>query len=61
MHTGDWPTTVGDALAVQERLRGRVDLTDDLPELPPTVTGLAYSQRFGLLETPRRTDRAALR
>ncbi|WP_285476566.1 deoxyribonuclease V [Amycolatopsis sp. NBRC 101858] len=40
MHTGDWPTTVEDALAVQERLRDQVDRTDDLPELPPTVTGL---------------------
>ena len=40
MHTGDWPATVEEALAVQERLRGLVDLTDDLPELPPTVTGL---------------------
>ncbi|MEU8635682.1 endonuclease V [Amycolatopsis sp. NPDC048633] len=40
MHTGDWPTTAEDALAVQERLRGRVELTGDLPELPPTVTGL---------------------
>jgi deoxyribonuclease V len=40
VHTGDWPTTIEDALAVQERLRGRVDVTDDCPELPPTVTGL---------------------
>ncbi|MFI5591505.1 endonuclease V [Amycolatopsis sp. NPDC051758] len=40
MHTGDWPSTIEDALAVQERLRGRVDLTDDCAELPPTVTGL---------------------
>jgi deoxyribonuclease V len=40
VHTGDWPATADEALAVQERLRGRVDLTDDLAELPPTVTGL---------------------
>ena len=40
MHTGDWPSTIEDALAVQERLRGRVDRTDDCAELPPTVTGL---------------------
>jgi deoxyribonuclease V len=47
VHTGDWPTTIDDALAVQERLRGRVDVTDDCPELPPTVTGLdvAYGER----------------
>ncbi|GAB3134240.1 endonuclease V [Amycolatopsis stemonae] len=46
MHTGDWPATAEQALAVQERLRGRVDLTDDGPELPPTVTGLdvAYDE-----------------
>jgi len=40
VHTGDWPSTIEDALAVQERLRGRVDRTDDCAELPPTVTGL---------------------
>ncbi|MET8847625.1 endonuclease V [Amycolatopsis sp. NPDC004625] len=40
MHTEDWPATIGEALAVQERLRGLVDLADDCPELPPTVTGL---------------------
>ncbi|MEV6878380.1 endonuclease V [Amycolatopsis sp. NPDC051128] len=40
MHIEDWPSTIGDALAVQERLREQVDLTDDGPELPPTVTGL---------------------
>ncbi|WP_410596615.1 endonuclease V [Amycolatopsis sp. lyj-23] len=46
MHTEDWPATAEEALAVQERLRGLVDLTDDLPELPPTVTGLdvAYDE-----------------
>lgn len=50
MHTGDWPSTVEEALAVQERLRERVDLTDDGPELPPTVTGLdvAYDERDGI-------------
>jgi deoxyribonuclease V len=40
VHTGDWPATAEEALAVQEELRGRVDLAGDLPELPPTVTGL---------------------
>ncbi|MGW3959251.1 hypothetical protein ACWED2_05475 [Amycolatopsis sp. NPDC005003] len=35
----DWPSTVEEALAVQDRLRGRVELADDCPELPPTVTG----------------------
>ncbi|MFJ7212318.1 endonuclease V [Amycolatopsis sp. NPDC098790] len=46
MHTGDWPKTAVEALAVQERRRGSVDLTDDGPELPPTVTGLdvAYGE-----------------
>jgi len=39
VHTEDWPSTVEEALAVQERLRGRVELTGDCPELPPTVTG----------------------
>lgn len=50
MHTGDWPTTAEEALAVQERLRGLVDLADDLPELPPTVTGLdvAYDGADGI-------------
>ena len=50
MHTGDWPSTIEDALAVQERLRGRVDRTDDCPELPPTVTGLdvAYDGDGGI-------------
>lgn len=27
MHTGDWPKTAEDALAVQERLRDRVELS----------------------------------
>ncbi|MEU0537055.1 endonuclease V [Amycolatopsis tolypomycina] len=40
MHTEDWPSTTEEALAVQDRLRGRVELADDCPELPPTVTGL---------------------
>lgn len=50
MHTGDWPKTAEEALAVQERLRGLVDLADDLPELPPTVTGLdvAYDGADGI-------------
>jgi deoxyribonuclease V len=50
VHTEDWPSTVEEALATQERLRGRVDLTDDLPELPPTVTGLdvAYDDAGGI-------------
>ncbi|MDS0137581.1 MULTISPECIES: endonuclease V [unclassified Amycolatopsis] len=50
MHTEDWPSTVEEALAVQERLRGRVDLADDCPELPPTVTGLdvAYDGAGGI-------------
>jgi deoxyribonuclease V len=50
VHTGDWPTTIADALAVQERLRGLVDVTDDCPELPPTVTGLdvAYDAADGI-------------
>ncbi|RSD13269.1 endonuclease V [Amycolatopsis eburnea] len=50
MHTGDWPSTAEEALAVQEALRGRVELTDDLPELPPTVTGLdvAYDEDDGI-------------
>ncbi|OXM65213.1 endonuclease V [Amycolatopsis vastitatis] len=50
MHTEDWPSTIEEALATQERLRGRVDLTDDLPELPPTVTGLdvAYDDAGGI-------------
>ncbi|WP_410609964.1 endonuclease V [Amycolatopsis sp. lyj-109] len=51
MHTEDWPSTVEEALAVQDRLRGRVDLTDDCPELPPTVTGLdvAYDDTGGIV------------
>jgi deoxyribonuclease V len=46
----DWPSTAEEALAVQERLRGRVDLADDCPELPPTVTGLdvAYDDDGGI-------------
>jgi deoxyribonuclease V len=50
VHIEDWPSTIGDALAVQERLREQVDLTDDLPELPPTVTGLdvAYDDADGI-------------
>ncbi|SFW64939.1 hypothetical protein [Amycolatopsis australiensis] len=40
MHTGDWPATAEDARAGQERLRGRVDLSGDVPELPPAVTRL---------------------
>lgn len=42
--------TVEEALAVQERLRGLVDLADDCPELPPTVTGLdvAYGEGDGI-------------
>ncbi|WP_410641348.1 endonuclease V [Amycolatopsis sp. lyj-346] len=50
MHTGDWPTTVEAALAEQDRLRGRVRLADDCPELPPTVTGLdvAYDDAGGI-------------
>ncbi|MFJ1760470.1 endonuclease V [Amycolatopsis sp. NPDC088138] len=50
VHTEDWPTTIADALAVQERLRGLVDVTDDCPELPPTVTGLdvAYDAADGI-------------
>ncbi|NBH12451.1 endonuclease V [Amycolatopsis sp. SID8362] len=50
MHTGDWPSTAAEALAVQEALRGRVEFTDDLPELPPTVTGLdvAYDEDDGI-------------
>jgi deoxyribonuclease V len=47
VHTGDWPTTIEDALAVQERLRSRVDVTDDCPELPPTVTGLDVAYGTG--------------
>jgi deoxyribonuclease V len=51
VHTEDWPTTVEEALAVQDRLRGRVDLADDCPELPPTVTGLdvAYDDTGGIV------------
>jgi deoxyribonuclease V len=50
VHTGDWPTTIVDALAVQERLRGLVDLADGCAELPPTVTGLdvAYDDTDGI-------------
>lgn len=50
MHTEDWPATAEEALAVQERLRGRVELADDCPELPPTVTGLdvAYDETGGI-------------
>ncbi|EOD69384.1 endonuclease V [Amycolatopsis vancoresmycina] len=50
MHTGQWPTTIGEALAVQEELRGRVEFADDCPELPPTVTGLdvAYDEGDGI-------------
>ncbi|MEU7790727.1 endonuclease V [Amycolatopsis sp. NPDC049159] len=50
MHTGDWPSTAEEALAVQEALRGRVELHGDLPELPPTVTGLdvAYDEADGI-------------
>ncbi|MCR6487210.1 deoxyribonuclease V [Amycolatopsis sp. OK19-0408] len=50
MHTGDWPKTAEEARAVQERLRDLVDLTDDLPALPPTVTGLdvAYDESDGI-------------
>jgi deoxyribonuclease V len=50
VHTGDWPSTAEEALAVQERLLGRVQLTDDCPELPPTVTGLdvAYDDAGGI-------------
>ncbi|WP_206797780.1 endonuclease V [Amycolatopsis sp. MtRt-6] len=50
MHTQDWPSTIEEALAVQERLRGRVELADDCPELPPTVTGLdvAYDDADGI-------------
>jgi deoxyribonuclease V len=50
VHTEDWPSTIEEALATQERLRGRVDLADDLPELPPTVTGLdvAYDDAGGI-------------
>jgi deoxyribonuclease V len=50
VHIEDWPATIGDALAVQERLREQVDLTDDGPELPPTVTGLdvAYDDADGI-------------
>ncbi|HKN53430.1 MAG TPA: endonuclease V, partial [Amycolatopsis sp.] len=35
----EWPATAEEAVAVQERLRKLVDLGDDCPELPPTVTG----------------------
>jgi deoxyribonuclease V len=50
VHTGNWPSTPAEAVAVQERLRGLVDLTDDGPELPPTVTGLdvAYDDAGGI-------------
>ncbi|GHG42505.1 MULTISPECIES: deoxyribonuclease V [Amycolatopsis] len=50
MHTEDWPSTAEEALAVQERLRDRVELADDCPELPPTVTGLdvAYDDNDGI-------------
>ena len=50
MHTEDWPSTAEEALAVQERLRDRVELADDCPELPPTVTGLdvAYDGEDGI-------------
>jgi deoxyribonuclease V len=46
----DWPATVEEALAVQERLRDRVDRADGCPELPPTVTGLdvAYDEEDGI-------------
>ncbi|MGK3201231.1 endonuclease V [Amycolatopsis sp. MEPSY49] len=59
MHTGDWPATVEEAPAVQERLRVLVDFTDDLPELPPTVTGLdvAYDAPAVISETRRATGR----
>ncbi|MEV6622358.1 hypothetical protein AB0M83_35930 [Amycolatopsis sp. NPDC051106] len=60
MHTGDWPATVEDALAVQERLRGRVDLTDDLPEAG--VAGAEVEHRAAvptvISETRKRTGRA---
>ncbi len=50
VHTEDWPSTVEEALAVQDRLRGRVERADDCPELPPTVTGLdvAYDGSGGI-------------
>ena len=36
----EWPATADEAIAVQERLRGLVDVSGGAPELPPTVTGL---------------------
>ncbi|MET8996230.1 hypothetical protein [Amycolatopsis sp. NPDC004169] len=51
----DWPSTVEEALAVQDRLRGRVEPADDSPELPPTVTSLdEFSMCVGLREPAAR-------
>jgi deoxyribonuclease V len=61
VHTEDWPATVEEALATQERLRGRVDLTDDLPERPPTVTGLDVEGSTAASAVTPETEWAAAR